>query len=160
LKIGYHAKLERILSTERKQIDVLFYGSMTEPRRQIVDSLKKNGAHVVALFGVYGEERDRHIANSKIVLNLHQKKSQIFEVIRCHYLMNNAKAIVCQWDEGTTADAGYADGLIKAPYERVVETCLDTLNRESIRTEYERRSLAALRELNAVTIMRDLLKTL
>jgi hypothetical protein len=160
LRIGYHAKLERIFSTERKEIDILFYGSMTVPRQNIINSLQKSGAHVVALFGVYGAERDRHIAKSKLVLNLHQKTSQIFEVIRCHYLMNNAKAIVCQWDEGTTGDDCYAEGLLKAPYERLVSTCLEVLSREEVRKEYEEKSLAALRSLDAVTIMRDLLGTL
>ena len=54
------------------------------------------GINVKALFGVYGRERDKLIARSKIVLNMHHYSSQIFEIVRVFYLLTNRKAVVAE----------------------------------------------------------------
>ena len=52
-----------------KDIDILFYGSMNDHRRKILDELKKR--YKVSIVEAYGEVLDRYILRSKILLNIH-----------------------------------------------------------------------------------------
>lgn len=58
---------------EDRDIDVLFYGSITPRRAAILESLTAAGIHVTALYGVLGAERDRYIDRAKVVLDLKQQ---------------------------------------------------------------------------------------
>ena len=78
LEIGYQKKLDRIVHSKQKDIDILFYGSINERRKILLDKLIAAGLKVVAIFGVYGAERDSYIARAKIVLNLHLRSSYIW----------------------------------------------------------------------------------
>jgi hypothetical protein len=59
-RIGYHPCLTRIepVASEDEMIDVLFYGSGTERRVEIIREMCKLGINVQCLFGCYGPERD------------------------------------------------------------------------------------------------------
>ena len=57
LKIGYQKELARLkLSSQAKDIDVLFYGSVNERRKAILDALEAKGLKVKVLFGVLSEK--------------------------------------------------------------------------------------------------------
>jgi len=90
LKIGYQKELARLDLSKPKDIDVLFYGSMNERRKAILDELELKGLKVKTLFGIYGQERDHWIERSKVVLNHHYYESQIFEIVRVFYLLTNS----------------------------------------------------------------------
>ncbi len=85
LGIGYHDKMARIAKAAQQDIDVLFYGSVNARRLKILRQLQASGCALHAVFGVFGEERDKLIARSKVVLNMHQFDAQIFEVVRVFY---------------------------------------------------------------------------
>lgn len=95
--IGYCAALSRIEKPVEQDIDVLFYGSLNERRKMVLDSLREAGLNVVHLFGVYGEERDAHIARAKVVLNIHFYDTKTFETARVSYLLANKKAVVSEF---------------------------------------------------------------
>ena len=156
-RIGYHPRLQRIPADKEKDIDVLFYGSMSEPRAAILDGLERRSARVQKLFGVFGQDRDAWIARSKLVLNLHFYKTKTFEVVRVHYLMNNAKAIVSQFDESTKIESGYSDGLMLAPYEEVVDRCFAALGSKTLLKSCEEKSLETIMRIDAAKIMGELL---
>ncbi|MFA5103867.1 MAG: hypothetical protein WC527_01650 [Candidatus Margulisiibacteriota bacterium] len=94
LPIGYHEKLETIEHKADKDIDVLFYGSLNERRKAILDGI--SGIKTKVLFGVYGRERDEYISRAKIILNVHSFESKILEVVRISYLLNNKCFIVSE----------------------------------------------------------------
>lgn len=52
-----------------KGIDILFYGSMNEHRRKILDELKK--MYKVSIVEAWGDALDQYILRSKILLNIH-----------------------------------------------------------------------------------------
>ena len=52
-----------------KDIDILFYGSMNEHRRKILDELKKR--YKVSIVEAWGDALDQYILRSKILLNIH-----------------------------------------------------------------------------------------
>ncbi|MCA8003178.1 CgeB family protein [Burkholderia metallica] len=138
LKLGFHPALRRIPANVEQDIDVLFYGSIG-PRRQVVlDALAARGLKVCAVYGVYGQARDALIARAKVVLNLHHYASHIFEIVRVFYLMTNGKAIVGEVSPTTAVDPDYAGGFRAAPYDALVDACV-----ELVRDAEQRRTLEA-----------------
>jgi len=144
LHLGFHKQLARIHKSPSQDIDVLFYGSIGDRRKKIIDDLKATGSNVMAVFGVYGEERDKLIARSKVILNLHHYDSHVFEIVRVFYLMINAKAVVGEVGEDTAIDPFYLPGIRGARYDDLVRSCLDLIADREIREEIERRALETI----------------
>ncbi|HEX8955850.1 MAG TPA: hypothetical protein VF798_06230, partial [Burkholderiaceae bacterium] len=95
--VGHMPQLCRIApEPQGEDIDVLFYGSLNDRRRRVLDGLRRRGVNVEAVFGVYGAERDALIARAKLVLNLRLYDSDIFEIVRVSYLLGNGKAVVSE----------------------------------------------------------------
>lgn len=118
LPIGYHEKLENIKHPDIKDIDVLFYGSVNERRKSILEKLADINLKV--LFGVYGNERDSYITRSKIILNVHYYSAQILEAVRISYLLNNKCFIITEESKINP----YEDvSLVTVPYDKIAETC-------------------------------------
>jgi hypothetical protein len=157
LQIGYQHELRRIPKNAYQDIDVLFYGSTNERRLAIINQLKERGLNVEVLFGVYGDERDKIISRSKVILNCHNYSSQIFEIVRCFYLMTNSKAIVTEVNVGTSIDAIYRDGLCMAPYESLVDACIKVVNDECYRNKLEERALNTISQYPQATFMSELI---
>ena len=95
-----------------QDIDVLFCGSMNERRMQIIQALKDSTLFdkplVIAQFVGYGAYRDKYIARSKIVLNMHYYTPGIFEIARVSYLLANKKCVVSEEGLGDGAFRGNA----------------------------------------------------
>jgi hypothetical protein len=129
--IGYHQMLEQIPGGQQKDIDVLFFGS-TGPRRNrvlkpLIDDMDIS---CKVLFGVYGDARDRVIARSKIILNVHFYSIRIFEAVRISYLLNNRCFIL---SEEAETNPYPAVSLAAAPYENLVEQARYFLENEDER---------------------------
>jgi hypothetical protein len=125
LPVGYHQSLEQVPGSLQKDIDVLFYGSVTERRKAVLDELERMGAKVKVLFGVYGKERDACIGRSRIVLNIHFYDAKIFEAVRVSYLLNNRCCIVSE-ESPQYPYAGVNIPLV--PHEKLVARCMELLN--------------------------------
>jgi hypothetical protein len=120
--VGYARCLERITPRE-EDVDVLFYGSINDRRRLVLDELKSRGVKVEVLTGVYGEQRDKFIARSKIVLNMHFYEHQPrLEMARCFYLLANGRFVVSE-DSFDIASSGLAEGMVVAKYGELAERC-------------------------------------
>lgn len=135
--VGYVPELTRIERREPPDIDVLFYGSVNERRREVIDRLAAEGVKVHAAYGVYGAERDALIARSRLVLNVHYYPTNIFEMIRVSYLLANRTAVVSERSPETEIAPELAEAVAFAPYERLVGACLSLL-----RDEVRRQALA------------------
>jgi hypothetical protein len=157
LSIGFQRHLAKIPNNASKDIDVLFYGSVNERRANIINALLAKGVNVKPVFGVYGSERDELIARSKIILNLHFYDSKIFEIVRVFYLMTNRKAILCEVSPDTNMPAAYESGIYKAPYESLVDSCLELLSNEKKIMEVEENAFNCISKLPQAEIMRSLL---
>jgi len=114
LPLGFHEKLQ-VITSNSCDIDVLFYGSMNERRANVLQALSQD-FRVEHLFGVYGVERDRYIARSKVVLNVHFYDAQIMEQPRVAYLMNNRRFVLSE----ASPINPYATGMCVAAYEQLV----------------------------------------
>lgn len=160
LGIGYQKALHRIPRSNSQDIDVLFYGALDKHRWLVLKSLSAAGLVVVHLFGVYGNMRDSHISRAKLVLNLHQHPNRLMEVARLHYVMNNAKAIVSQFEADTLPETQYLDGLCLARLEHIPNLCQEMLSSYSRLREAEDRSLDVIRRIDATAEARALVASL
>jgi acetyltransferase-like isoleucine patch superfamily enzyme/SAM-dependent methyltransferase len=127
--LGYMPQLTRIASVPEaeREIDVLFYGSPTEERAKILETLRQKGLKVLELAGVYGAERDRAISKSKIILNIHAYKAQIFEIVRVSYLLANRAFVISEDSPNDLQAQALREGIAFAQYDNLVETCLHFL---------------------------------
>lgn len=122
LPLGYHPDLELIPTSHEQDVDVLFFGSISERReallRRVTETTKLN---VKALAGVYGRERDTWIARSKVVLNVHQfGPGAPLEATRVSYLLNNRRFVLSE----TPAANPYPGIDLKfGEYEQLIELC-------------------------------------
>ena len=151
--VGYHQSLEQIPQGCEKDIDVLFYGSMCERRRAVLDILSKDmGITVRSLFDVYGRDRDECIARSRIILNIHYYEAQILEAIRISYLLNNRCFVVSEFSE---INPYKAVKIPMFPYADIADACRRYL---ADRKEMDTMSEARHREFKENYPMKELLK--
>lgn len=138
--VGYMPSMTKIDPVPDEDIDVLFYGSMNDRRREILTGLQEAGLNVVYLFGAYDAERDAAIARAKVVLNLHYYEKPIFEIFRVSHLLANRKCVVSEdggCDPELEAFAARATELVSR--ERFTDACVALVNDEK-----ERRAMAEL----------------
>lgn len=128
LPVGYAASLTRIPVNAEKDIDVLFYGSINNRRESVCSALRAKGLKVAAVFGLYGEERDKLIARAKIVLNLHFYEVGIFETPRVTFLMANGACVVSEGSQDDPDVAPLVNGICLCEISEVVENCLSLLS--------------------------------
>jgi SAM-dependent methyltransferase len=135
--MGYVPELSRI-GPAREDIDVLFYGSINPRRQAILDELRRRGLSVAAVFGTYGEERDRAIARAKLVLSVHFYEAKVFEIVRASYLFTNFKALVAECGADTSVESDIRGAFQGVSYGELVDACV-----ELVRDDSARRALAA-----------------
>jgi len=134
--VGYVPELTRIAPTE-EDVDVLFYGSLNERRRAVLRELEARGARVHVAFGVYGAARDRLVARSRLVLNVHFYEAKVFEIVRVSYLLANRRTVVSERGCDRDEERPFEQGVAFAEHGRLADRCLELLARPE-----ERRCLA------------------
>jgi hypothetical protein len=125
--LGHAKALERIPHAE-EDIDVLFYGVYNERRMAPLRRLARGGRKVTWVNGVYGEERDRLIARSRIVINIHFYGESRLEVARCFYLLANGRFVLSE-ESPDSGETGLAGGIAFAHYDKIEQVCAWYLER-------------------------------
>jgi hypothetical protein len=146
LELGYQSELQRIPKSSLQDIDVLFYGSMNPRREKIIAELREHDLNVHVSFAVYGPQRDELISRSKVVLNHHYYDTEIYEVVRSSYLINNAKLVVSEVNPSTSIDNRYLESVYPAKYEELAATCSKLVCDTSLRNELEEKALSTFRQ--------------
>ena len=154
---GYEPKLERIAQKRFKPIDVLFYGSINNRRQLILDECRKRNLIVKQIFGFYGGERDRYISRSKLVLNMHYHPTQIFEIVRVHYLVNNDIPVVSEINSETQISDEHRGLVAGAPYDQLPDTIAHFVQNSRARKELASRASLNFRLKSQSTITADII---
>jgi len=123
----YLSELSRVRLENDKTYDLLFYGSINERRKLILEGLEKSGLKIKNIYGVYAKARDQHFSKCKAILNLHFYESQIFQQIRTFYpLINNLPVISENFPLDSAADI-YRDVIFTPNNQDFCEYVTDTL---------------------------------
>jgi hypothetical protein len=136
--------LADILPDEQQDIDVVFFGSLTRRRIDILEGLMARGLRVEVNRGRAWtlEERNGFMRRAKIVLNLHNwEESRIVEVPRLSILLRHRKAVVCELYPDSEIEASVRDAVVGAPYEKLIDTIEQLLGDAPRRAALERESL-------------------
>jgi len=104
----YHPTLENLFNVNKnnykKDIDVLFYGTMTQRRIDIHNEIKKAGINIYCPnrpisndypHNVFGKEKDALIARSKIILIINAYNEGI-DYNRTIYCLSNKKCVIAE----------------------------------------------------------------
>lgn len=127
LPIGYIPEISKIPQANQ-DIDVLFYGSINQRRKHIIDKLIDKGVNVQVIHGLYGSQRDEFIARSKVVLNIHFYKAKVFEIVRISHLLANTKFVISETGPHSEDQQYFYPGLVFSEYDNLVDTCLEYLD--------------------------------
>ena len=157
-QIGFHEKLNRIRLRKHKDIDVLFYGSAKERRRNLLNELSNSGLKVKHLFGVYGAQRDEYISRAKIVLNCHHFEAKIFEIVRVHYLVNNNIPVVSELHPATKIEPFWSSIINGVKFENIAAECKRLSNDESIRKQSSEFAFNKFQEKPQSVFTKELIK--
>ncbi|MBY0558650.1 tetratricopeptide repeat protein [Hyphomicrobium sp.] len=153
--IGYTPEMTRNLPRTEQSTDVLFYGSLNPRRQAVLAGLVAAGLNVKHLFSVYGEARDRAIAEAKVVLNVHFYEDSIHEIVRTSYLLANRKAVVSECGPRTEIDEDIRSAMLAVPYDDIVRTCVALVLDELRRRELERRGFEVFATRDQARILRE-----
>lgn len=151
-------------------IDVCFFGSMNPRRQRIIDKLKSiyipgkltDGMDVerkltVAAFTGYGAFRDRVIARSKIVLNMHYYDSAIFEIFRVAPLLANRKLVVSETGSDKALEAQYEQALSFCSYDELVDRITGLLSNYVARESLADAGYEIFSQIRQVEILKHVL---
>jgi hypothetical protein len=158
IPVGYSRQLVRIAQRDQRDIDVMFYGSVTARRRQILTELQHSDLKVEVLFGKYGPERDDFLARAKIQLNIHQFDTNQLEQLRLSYLLNNRCFVISEVCDQNP----YGDGVVFCEYKDVVSVCKHYLQpgMEAERERIARLGCESLKRVPMEASIRDAVKDL
>ena len=124
IPLGYSGAMTRISAAPLRDIDVLFYGALTERRLALQRQLTAIGLKATFAFGVYGAARDALIARARVVLNLSQFDSGgIFDIVRLSYLLANRTCVVAESGIDAEQEQLFGTAVAFAPYDELAAEC-------------------------------------
>lgn len=127
---GYVAAMEEIVHKRNKDVDFLFYGSITPHRREMLEKLKASGCSLVTEFDIQPFYRNDLIARSKLVLS--PRQGDVMNQLpygRICYLLNNRMPVVV---EKCLEQEWLQDCFYWGETEEWVDLCLETLHRPDL----------------------------
>lgn len=151
MPIGYHPVLTRHSHwPELQDINCLFYGSLNLRRKAIL-----NGMEATTLFGVYGLPLDYYISRAKIILNCHFYKSQLFEIVRCSYLLANKRFILSESGFDLELEEPFKNGIAFYPKEKLPEMCQYYLKNPDIRRAIAHKGFEIFSQMKQTEYLKD-----
>jgi hypothetical protein len=156
--IGYAPELTRIAPAAVRDIDVLFFGSVNDRRRAVLERMVAEGLRVHGVFGAYGEERDALIARAKIVLNVHFYDARVLEMVRLSYLLANRAVVLSERGADPEEDAALAGGVAFDEYDRLPQRARQLVDSPEERRRLSRRGFELISARPAAEYLRAALE--
>jgi hypothetical protein len=108
-------------------VDVLFFGSMNERRSALLTQLKAAGLTVELVAGAYGDELAPAVRRARLVLHIHYYDTALFPVLRMLQPVAAGVPVVCETSVFSHLSDWSQSGMVFAPYEELVQACLQLL---------------------------------
>lgn len=125
--LGYVPEMTRLAPEFPVDVDVLFYGLVTERRDAMLRRLVAEGVHTLASQDAFGNLRDNLLAHARIVLNIHQFLPARLEVVRLGYVWANKKAVLSERRDDTEIPDHLLEACCFAPYDALPEAAKSLL---------------------------------
>ena len=132
----------------RSQYDIFFYGAENARRRNILNALSQKYKVKVG-FGIFGEERDRLIQESKLVLNLHYYNDPALETCRLNEILQFNTPIISE----NVQNDDYNLNLYKECGVCFVECIADNLSNLNVLCEAIDKFVAPIEEKKKIALM-------
>ncbi len=152
-----------------KDVDVCFYGSNNYRRNKILEGLRGKTVSTVdgdgklverpltvASFVGYGGFRDKLIARSKIVLNIHFYDSAIFEIFRCAPLFANKACVVSEDGKDSDLEAAYRSTGSFVSYDGMIDRCMELLGDEAERHTLSEATFNIFKQKTQIEILKEI----
>lgn len=123
-----------------QDIDVLFYGTLSERRVNTLGRIRKMGMTVKVLHETYGLERDSVVCRAKIVLNLHRETPARLEVGRLVPLLSNGVFVVSETDLDWQTNQEWKDYVVFGDLDVIPEICRTWVARPVSRSMFAKRA--------------------
>ncbi|MGX7707643.1 glycosyltransferase [Methylobacterium sp. Gmos1] len=155
---GFHRCLEVTCPAPEQDIDVLFYGSHSERRGQVLEAVRSKGMKAVHLFNVYGAPLWDAIRRSKIVLNIHSTTGfRNLETVRIVPLLANRCFVISE----TSDDNPFGPSVVSCELDEIAGLCRSYLSAEgSLRQATATEGYLAVRRTDFATQLRDVLTSI
>lgn len=155
LTFGYHERLMDVehRSPDKKDIDVLFFGSVSARRQVILGALSQR-VRVTGLLDAPAAFRNDLIARARLNINIHNSDQfRHLSLTRTTYLLNNRAALVSE-----TADTNpeLRELIFEADYEALAEQCLRLLSSPDLDNRIEQ-SFEQFRQMPMTEYLREIL---
>ena len=119
--LGYVPEMTRLAPGYPEDVDLLFYGLVTERRDAVLRRLVAEGHKVIASQEAFGDLRDSLLAHARVVLNVHQFVPARLEVVRLGYVWANKKAVLSERGPETEVPDHLEEACVWAEYDGLVE---------------------------------------
>ena len=135
--IKYTESLKKIKNKEFPDIDVLFYGTLTPRRYNIIFNMINRdyyygNINFVYLFNFDSSKLDDYISRSKIILNIHPHDCHRQEQVRIYYPLINDKCIISE----TSSINYFGDLILERDPEYFRNTIFYYLHNDLWKTEF------------------------
>lgn len=115
--LGYVPQMTRLNPCYPTDIDALFYGLVTDRRHELVRKFLAAGINTLVSQEAFGNLRDKLLAHSRLVLNIHQFLPARLEVVRLGYVWANRKPVLSEIREDTDIPEHLLEACEFAAYE-------------------------------------------
>ena len=151
LSLGYVEELNCIKHRQEKDIDILFIGSFSERRKDLILEMNKLNIKASLIFNSYGKERDDLISRSKIMLNVHFHGPGLLEHPRIFYYLNNDCLILSEESNNVEENQRFLNILFLSEFKNLSLTALEILNNK-LNFEERRNNIKKFMENNQMHI--------
>lgn len=150
--IGYHDSMRRFTLADRPTTDVAVVGSMNDRRMKVVNDLRRRGISVDVMTNTWGAERDKRLASTRLLLNLHfYANVRICEVARLYYALANGLPVVSEVGQDEALEEPIREAVMFAQYKDLSATCAEAL--AATEEELRQRGNAAREVVRRLTML-------
>lgn len=143
MPLGYVPEMTRLSQSFPQDVDVLFYGSINERRRKLLEQIQDAGLNLLILNKTYGTERDFAIARSKLVLNVHYYSPATLELPRLGYLWANSKCVISERAPETEAADELDTACAYRHYDDLMPAIMDFAGNKTMRETQAQQGFSA-----------------
>jgi len=149
-----------MLRLEDRPLDLLFFGSINERRRRLIERIEAAGCRI-AMFdqALYGPERDSIIAQAKAVLNLHFYETGRLEQARISHCLSLGTPVISERKFDAEIPSEFEGAVFWAPGDAIAAFVAQTLAAPDFQSEAERK-IAQFRGADPLQSLRPLVEFL